>query len=147
MSDVGGARFDLRGNLQKGLELEEGNVGSTLGVFFLKVIVMVFFWAVFGFIFSATKLRHWTWATSDEQEYTYLESKDTKTQKDLQRMAEIEEMEEYDLDAKLGIGNGLWFSLVTWSTVGYGDAAPISTTTRTLVSLEIAIMLLAGLFF
>lgn len=50
-----------------------------------------------------------------------------------------------------GIGNGMWFSLVTLTTVGYGDRAPVTTPGRIIagawmvISMVIVSSLIAGL--
>lgn len=50
-----------------------------------------------------------------------------------------------------GIGNGMWFSLVTLTTVGYGDRAPVTTAGRVVagswmvISMIIVSSLIAGL--
>lgn len=42
-----------------------------------------------------------------------------------------------------GVGNGMWFALVTLTTVGYGDRAPLSKTGRTIAGVWMVISLLA----
>ena len=42
-----------------------------------------------------------------------------------------------------GIGNGMWFALVTLTTVGYGDKAPVTRTGRTITAIWMVISLIA----
>ena len=42
-----------------------------------------------------------------------------------------------------GVGNGMWFALVTLTTVGYGDRAPLSKTGRTIAGVWMVMSLLA----
>ncbi len=42
-----------------------------------------------------------------------------------------------------GVGNGMWFALVTLTTVGYGDRAPTSRTGRTIAGIWMLMSLLA----
>lgn len=42
-----------------------------------------------------------------------------------------------------GVGNGMWFALVTLTTVGYGDRAPLSRTGRTVAGVWMLLSLLA----
>ena len=42
-----------------------------------------------------------------------------------------------------GVGNGMWFGLVTLTTVGYGDRAPISRTGRTIAGIWMVVSLIA----
>ena len=42
-----------------------------------------------------------------------------------------------------GVGNGMWFALVTLTTVGYGDRAPLSKTGRTIAGVWMVMPLLA----
>jgi polar amino acid transport system substrate-binding protein len=42
-----------------------------------------------------------------------------------------------------GVGNGMWFGLVTLTTVGYGDRAPLSRTGRTIAGIWMVMSLVA----
>ena len=42
-----------------------------------------------------------------------------------------------------GVGNGMWFALVTLTTVGYGDRAPVSKTGRAITAVWMVISLIA----
>ena len=42
-----------------------------------------------------------------------------------------------------GVGNGMWFALVTLTTVGYGDRSPLSKTGRTIAGVWMVMSLLA----
>lgn len=42
-----------------------------------------------------------------------------------------------------GVGNGMWFALVTLTTVGYGDRAPLSKTGRAIAGVWMVMSLLA----
>lgn len=42
-----------------------------------------------------------------------------------------------------GVGNGMWFALVTLTTVGYGDRAPLSRTGRTIAGVWMVLSLVA----
>ena len=42
-----------------------------------------------------------------------------------------------------GIGNGMWFALVTLTTVGYGDKAPVTRTGRTITAVWMVVSLIA----
>ena len=42
-----------------------------------------------------------------------------------------------------GVGNGMWFALVTLTTVGYGDRAPVSKTGRAITAVWMVVSLIA----
>ena len=121
--------------------------GSIVGKFLLKFAMVIFFWALFGFIYSGTLRREWSVASDEAREYTSLERMKGRTSDQEKRMQELEADATLKLDEKLGMGDAFWISLVTWSTFGYGGFAPIARSTRTAVSIQIALMLAFSLFF